>query len=107
MNDHKLVRYLILLLALPILLAVFSGERFRYPCQDPDNWDKDFCKVPKCDVTRTCPEHIFKGQRDPRLGPPTNGQNQTTIQPMAPISAPVLPACKPAATPTQGANCGK
>ena len=22
------------------------------------------------DVTRTCPEQIFKGQRDPRLGPP-------------------------------------
>lgn len=59
------------LLLLPILLAIFGGDRFRYPCQDPDNWDKPICQKPKCDVTRTCPEHVFKGQRDPRLGPPT------------------------------------
>jgi hypothetical protein len=98
MNDHKLVRYLILLLALPILLAVFSGERFRYPCQDPDNWDKDFCKVPKCDVTRTCPEHIFKGQRDPRLGPETNEPTKTNSTPTP---------TKGVGSITQGANCGK
>jgi hypothetical protein len=46
-------------------------------------------------VTRTCPEHVFKGQRDPRLGMPddkTNPQNST-------------PA--PAGSSTQGAACGK
>ena len=69
MNDRKLFIFLLFLIALPVGLAAFGGDRFRYPCQDPDNWDKDFCKMPKCDVTRTCPEHIFKGQRDPRLGP--------------------------------------
>ena len=91
MTDKKMAKGLFLLLLLPLGLAVFSGDRFRYPCQDPDNWDKEYCKMPKCDVTRTCPEHIFKGQRDPRLGPPKDGQTQTTIQ-------------APAA---QGANCGK
>lgn len=95
MDDHKLVKYLLILLCLPIALAMCSGDRFRYPCQDPANWEKDFCKLPICDVTRTCPEHIFKGQRDPRLGPPKDVQNQTTIQPA------------PAACPAQGANCGK
>lgn len=69
MNDLRLGKWLLLLLALPIGLAIFGGDRFRYPCQDPKNWDKEFCKMPTCDVTRTCPEHIFKGQRDPRLGP--------------------------------------
>ena len=93
-NDVKLVRWLFLLLLLPLSLAIFSGDRFRYPCQDPDNWDKDFCKLPKCDVTRTCPEHIFKGQRDPRLGPP---------KPESSVAA--TPA--QCTTPTQGANCGK
>ena len=68
-SDHRLVKYLLLLLLLPIGLAMCSGDRFRYPCQDPANWDKDFCKLPLCDVTRTCPEHIFKGQNDPRKGP--------------------------------------
>jgi hypothetical protein len=97
MNDLKLVKYLLLLLALPIGMAIFSGDRFRYPCQDPSNWDKGFCQKPQCDVTRTCPEHIFKGQRDPRLGP-LNDQTQQTISTPAPTCAPLA---------TQGANCGK
>lgn len=95
MNDRKMVKYLMLLLLLPLTLAMFSGDRFRYPCQDPANWDKDICKMPLCDVNRTCPEHIFKGQRDPRLGPPKDVPNQTPIPPLA------------AASTTQGANCGK
>ena len=88
-SDHRLVKYLLLLLLLPIGLAMCSGDRFRYPCQDPANWDKDFCKMPLCDVTRTCPEHIFKGQNDPRLGP--NSQ-----QPQPQMSSPA---------PSAGVNC--
>lgn len=97
MADNKLVKWLLLLLLLPLCLAYFSGDRFRYPCQDPANWDKDICKMPLCDVTRTCPEHIFKGQRDPRLGPPKDEFNKDAIK---------LPQT-PAGVPTQGANCGK
>ena len=70
MNDKKFAKYLLLLLFLPLALAMCSEERFRYPCQDPANWDSAQCQKPLCDVNRTCPEHIFKGQRDPRLGPP-------------------------------------
>ena len=51
-------------------------------------------------MTRTCPEHIFKGQRDPRLGPPKDGQTQTFNQSLSPTGACV-------AQQTQGANCGK
>jgi hypothetical protein len=89
MNDRKLGRYLLLLLFFPLALGFCSNERFRYPCQDPDNWDKPICKMPACDVTRTCPEHIFKGQRDPRLGPPTD---VTKVTPVTPV-------------PLTGANC--
>ena len=96
-NDRKLFLSLIVLLVLPLSLAIFGGDRYRYPCQDPANWDKDICKFPKCDVTRTCPEHVFKGQRDPRLGPPP-----TRTEPMGQSPAPA--ACP---TPAQGANCGK
>ena len=99
MEDRKLVKWLMLLLLLPLGLAYFSdGDRFRYPCQNPENWEKDFCKIPLCDVTRSCPEHIFKGQRDPRLGPPKDGQTQTTITPTPQASF---------GPTTQGANCGK
>ena len=96
-NDRKLFLSLIVLLILPLGLAIFGGDRYRYPCQDPANWDKEFCKMPICDVNRTCPEHIFKGQRDPRLGPPP-----TRVEPIGQSPAPA--ACP---TPAQGANCGK
>jgi hypothetical protein len=88
-QDHKLVKWLLVVLFIPIGMAMCSGDRFRYPCQDPRNWDKDECKLPLCDVTRTCPEHIFKGQRDPRLGPPPPADTQQSI-------------IKPA---TSGVNC--
>ena len=85
MNDRKLVRWLFLLLLLPLWLATCSKEEFRYPCQNPANWDKDFCKMPLCDVTRTCPEHIFKGQRDPRLGPPKDDITKAPVQQITPV----------------------
>lgn len=89
-NDLKLFKWAILLLILPVALAFFGGDRFRYACQDPENWDKAICQKPKCDVTRTCPEHVFKGQRDPRLGPPDSPLSQPSIS-----------------TPTPGVTCGK
>lgn len=93
MNDRKLFKWLGLLLALPLVLAIFGGDQFRYPCQDPKNWDKEMCKLPICDVTRTCPEHIFKGQRDPRLGPPP-----TRVEPITATPTPTQPQ-------TTGVNC--
>lgn len=97
MDDKKLVKWLLLLLLLPLGLAYFSGDRYRYPCQDPHNWDKDICKMPICDVNRTCPEHIFKGQRDPRLGPP-NEQAKTNTTPNPSLGVGSV---------SQGANCAK
>ena len=88
MNDKKLMYIAIGMIILPLSLAFFGGDRFRYPCQDPANWDKDICKLPLCDVTRTCPQHIFKGQNDPRLGPEGN-----------------KPLAQNTPTPTTGANC--
>lgn len=86
MNDKHLLWLVGVLLLIPIAFAIVSKESFRYPCQDPANWDKDICKLPLCDVTRSCPDHIFKGGRDPRLGPPKDGE-----------------AVKPAAQTTTGA----
>lgn len=91
MNDKKLFKWMALVILAPLALAIFGGDRFRYPCQDPENWDKAFCQKPACDVTRTCPEHIFKGQRDPRQGPPPESAN--TPQVIAPK------------TPSSGVNC--
>ena len=90
MNDKTLFKFLAVLLVIPIGFSMVSRESFRYPCQDPLNWDKQICKLPTCDVTRTCPEHIFKGQRDPRLGPPEEPQNilaKQAIQTTTPTGA--------------------
>ncbi len=100
MNDKKLFLALSFLILIPLSLAIFGGDRFRYPCQDPQNWDKPICQKPACDVTRTCIEHVFKGQRDPRLGPPEEPQNILAKQ----QSNMVTPSCQPV---QQGANCGK
>ena len=89
----------IALILLPLSLAFFGGDRFRYPCQDPQNWDKPICQKPACDVTRTCVEHVFKGQRDPRLGPPEEPQNILAKQ--------QLNAAASCPTVQQGVNCGK
>lgn len=35
-------------------------QHYRYACQDPANWDQDYCKKPLCEVNRDCPEYIFK-----------------------------------------------
>ena len=48
---------------LAILLIAGCSDYYRYPCQNPDNWDKDICKKPYCDINKTCPEHIFKEEK--------------------------------------------
>lgn len=98
MNDKKLVKWLLLLLVLPLGLAMCSnGDHYRYPCQNPANWDKDICQKPLCDVNRSCPEHIFKGQRDPRLGPPDE-KNISSSTPTPGVGQ---------GKPQQGINCVK
>lgn len=63
MNSDKILgRWLVVLLVLPVALAFAAGDRFRYPCQNPANWGKEECQKPQCEVRRTCPEHIFKGE---------------------------------------------
>jgi hypothetical protein len=33
-------------------------ERYRYPCQDPRNWEDEQCKKPYCSANGTCPEDL-------------------------------------------------
>jgi hypothetical protein len=47
---------------LSVLLVLLVGceDRFRYPCQDPQNWQNTECKPPICTATGTCPEQLTK-----------------------------------------------
>ena len=42
------------------VLLVGCSDQFRYPCQDPRNWDKSDCKRPLCSVTSTCPDQLTR-----------------------------------------------
>lgn len=45
-----------------VLLIVLGGcqERFRYPCQDPANWETARCQRPQCAITQECPDQLVK-----------------------------------------------
>lgn len=78
MNDRKLFKWVLVILALPVVIAAGCNDRYRYACQDPKNWDKEICKPPICEVHRNCPEYIFK-------------EDATTVGVKNDVPKPVLP----------------
>jgi hypothetical protein len=50
------------LLALSLLLAGCE-DTFRYPCQNPKNWNATECKPPICTATGTCPEDVTQPEK--------------------------------------------
>lgn len=77
------MRYLALLL-LPLLVA--CSENYRYPCQDPDNWDTKQCKKPWCSANGTCPEDLTHYEKEKVGQQPGNFP--------APLPAPKKGECK-------------
>jgi len=47
------MRYLLLL-----LLLAGCDEKYRYKCQNPDNFHATECQKPRCLFTQTCPEYL-------------------------------------------------
>ena len=45
------------LLGLMLTGCGYDGH-FRYPCQDPANWEHAECKPPVCTVSGACPEDL-------------------------------------------------
>ena len=71
---------LLVVLAISTLLLSSCGYSgfYRYPCQDPTNWETPECKPPVCSTAGTCPvdlvgEDVFNGttttQTTPEGGP--------------------------------------
>jgi hypothetical protein len=64
-------------LAVLVTSCGYQGQ-YRYPCQEPSNWETPECKPPVCSVAGTCPvdlvgEDIVNGttttQATPEGGP--------------------------------------
>lgn len=62
------VKLAIAVLALPVLFMTGCDQSFRYPCQDPENWNSAQCQKPTCEVNRECPEHIYNGKTQEIMG---------------------------------------
>jgi len=68
------MKYLFILL-LP-LLAACDAERYRYPCQDPTNWDQQICKKPYCSANGTCPEDLTHYEKNNNNNPQSAPQGR-------------------------------
>ena len=53
------MKYKLAWVFVPAVLALAGcSEGYRYPCQDPENWDKKLCQKPYCSANGTCPEDL-------------------------------------------------
>jgi hypothetical protein len=44
-----------------ILLTCYGcGDHFRYPCQNPKNWENADCQRPQCAILQQCPDQLIK-----------------------------------------------
>ena len=60
--DSKIARNIMSMLCMCLALSACE-DRFRYPCQDPKNWEKDDCKAPICTATGTCPSDVTQPEK--------------------------------------------
>jgi hypothetical protein len=37
--------------------CIYDGT-YRYPCQDPDNWEMEECRPPICEADGTCTTYL-------------------------------------------------
>lgn len=65
-------------LLITLLLLTGCEDRYRYPCQNPDNFHKEECQRPKCLFTQQCPEYlvapILEKHVNPQLPVPSAAQ---------------------------------
>jgi hypothetical protein len=57
------MKYILYLIPILILLSGCE-ERYRYPCQNPENWDNQYCKKPYCSANGTCPEDLTHYEKE-------------------------------------------
>ena len=55
-----------------MLMLSLSGcgydGHYRYPCQDPVNWESAECKPPICTANGACPEDLVEMKKEPTNG---------------------------------------
>jgi hypothetical protein len=56
----RVVKIVFFVAVLGLGVTFLSGceERYRYFCQNPDNFHKEQCQKPRCQFTQQCPEYL-------------------------------------------------
>ena len=71
------LKYLLLLL----LLLTGCEDRYRYYCQNPDNFHAEQCQKPRCQFTQTCPEYLVAPILEKQIDQSKQQQQQTKTNP--------------------------
>lgn len=45
--------------ALLSLVLIGCGDQYRYPCQNPDNWNSQECQLPRCEAAQVCTKDVL------------------------------------------------
>jgi len=70
------MKYKLAWVFVPAVFLALAGcsEAYRYPCQDPENWDKKICQKPYCSANGTCPEDLTHYEKPGAPPPPPTPQ---------------------------------
>lgn len=69
-------------LLIPLLfLATGCEDRYRYYCQNPDNFHAEQCQKPRCQFTQTCPEYLVAPILEKQIDQSKQQQQQTKTNP--------------------------
>jgi len=73
----KKIRVLFAGLFLLVITGCGYDGSYRYPCQDPTNWEKAECNPPVCEASGTCTKDLL-GNSKVEL-PPTDGTTADVV----------------------------
>ena len=60
---NRIMRKIISIALAGALMVSLTGcdlNRYRYPCQDPKNWEIAACNPPECEASQTCTKDVIK-----------------------------------------------
>jgi hypothetical protein len=58
MSQNRFLWGVITISLLCVILLAGCEDRYRYTCQNPDNFELKECQKPRCLFTQTCPEYL-------------------------------------------------
>jgi hypothetical protein len=63
-----------------LLLVAGCEERYRYFCQNPDNFYATQCQKPRCQFTQTCPEYMVAPILEKQIEQTKPAQSPTPVR---------------------------